>query len=116
MVPSVVVEKNGTKIEIKCKVVISDIGPKKTIELAGAENFKEEYLRELRVKLRPSPALLVLVASDIPLCLEGISDGMQILMGGRRIRTVVPISNICPELAPSNQHLLYTSVEPISCI
>ncbi len=115
-VTGVVADKKGTRIEIQCKVVISDIGPKMTVELAGAENFSEEYLRELRVKLRPSPAILVLVASDKPLCLEGVSDGMQILMGGRRIRTVVPISNICPELAPPNQHLLYTSVEPISCI
>ena len=112
----VVVEKNGAEIEIQCKVVISDIGPRGTVELAGQENFNDEYLKDMRVMLRPSPSLLVLVASDKPLCLERIQDGLEIVMGGRRIRTVVPISNICPEVAPSGQHLLYASVEPISRI
>ncbi|HUX99150.1 MAG TPA: NAD(P)/FAD-dependent oxidoreductase [Candidatus Deferrimicrobium sp.] len=112
----VVVEEDGKEIEIQCRVVISDIGPKMTVELAGPENFGDEYLKELRVKLRPSPSLLVLIASDKPLCLEGIHDGLEIIMGGRRIKTVVPITNICPELAPPGQHLLYASVEPISCI
>lgn len=112
----VVVEKNGAEIEIQCKVVISDIGPKGTVELAGQENFNDEYLKDMRVRLRPSPSLLVLVASDKPLCLERMQDGVEIVMGGRRIRTVVPISKICPEVAPPGQHLLYASVEPISRI
>jgi phytoene dehydrogenase-like protein len=112
----VVVEKDGKEIEIHCKVIISDIGPKMTVELVGQENFNEEYLKDMRIKLRPSPSLMVLVASDKPLCLEGIQDGLEIIMGGRRIRTVVPISNICPEVAPPGQHLLYTSVKPISYI
>jgi len=115
-VMGVVVEKNGAEIEIQCKVVISDIGPKGTVELAGQENFNDEYLKDMRVRLRPSPSLLVLVASDKPLCLERMQDGVEIVMGGRRIRTVVPISKICPEVAPPGQHLLYASVEPISRI
>ncbi len=112
----VVVEKDGKEIEIQCRAVISDIGPKMTVELAGQENFDAEYLKDIRLKLRPSPALLVLIASDKPLCLEGINNGLEIIMGGRRIRTIVPISNICPECAPPGQHLLYTSVKTISCI
>ncbi len=112
----VVVEKDGKEIEVKSKVVVSDTGPKMTVDLAGQKNFDDKYLEDLRVRLRPSPSLLVFVASDRPLVLEGINDGIEIMMGGRRIRTVVPISNICPELAPSDQHLLYSSVEPISCI
>ena len=107
----VIVEKAGEQIEIQCKVVISNIGPKMTVQLAGQENFDDEYLKNMRIKLRPSPCLLVLIASDKPLCLEGIHDGLQIIMGGRRIKTVIPISNICPELVPPGQHLLYTSAK-----
>jgi phytoene dehydrogenase-like protein len=112
----IIVKKGGIKTDIQSNVVISDTGPRRTIELAGIENFEDDYLRDLRVKLRPSPAILVFIASDKPLVLDGISDGIEIIMGARRIGTVVPISNICPELAPPNQHLLYASVEPKSTI
>jgi len=110
---SVVAERDGKEIEIKSKTVISNVGPGRTIELAGPENFSSEYLKDVRLKLRPSPSMLILIASDKPLCLEGIHDGMEVLLGTRRIHTMVPLSNICPELAPPGQHLLYTSAEPL---
>lgn len=112
----IVVEKDGKETEIRCKVVISDVGPRRTIDLAGQENFDDEYLKNMRVNLRPSPSLLILVASKKPLCLEGIHDGMEVLLGSRLISNVVPISNVCPELAPLRQHLLYTSAEPPSSL
>jgi len=115
-VTSVIVEKAGKEIEIRCKMVISNTGVKSTVNLAGKENFDKEYLEQVRIKLRPSPCLLVLVASDKPLCLEGIHDGLEIIMGSRRIKTVIPISNICPELVPSGQHLMYTSAKSESTL
>ena len=113
---SVIIDKAGTQIEIKCRVVISNIGAKSTVNLAGKENFNYEYLEKMRIKLRPSPCLLVLIASDKPLCLEGIDDGLEIIMGSRRIKTVIPISNICPELVPPGQHLIYTSAKSESTL
>ncbi|MFX1346331.1 MAG: FAD-dependent oxidoreductase, partial [Promethearchaeota archaeon] len=113
---SVIVEKKGKQIEIKCKMVISNIGAKSTVNLAGKENFNNEYLEKMRIKLRPSPCLLVLVASDKPLCLEGIHDGLEIIMGSRRIKTVIPISNICPELVPPGENLFYTSAKSESTL
>jgi len=112
---SVKVEKNGEGVEITCKAVISSVGPKMTVELAGKPNFDDNYLKLMRTKLRPSPAIMILVASDKPLCLEG-APGMLIILGARRIGGIVPMSNICPELAPPGQHLLYTSAEPLSCL
>jgi len=115
-VTSIIVEKEGKQIEIKCKMVISNVGVKSTVNLAGKENFDNEYLEQMRIKLRPSPCLLVLIASDKPLCLEGIHDGLEILMGSRRIKTIIPISNICPELVPPGQHLIYTSAKSESTL
>ncbi len=112
----VIVEKGGEQLEVKCKVVISNTGAKTTVDLAGKEHFNDEYLKNMRIKLRPSPCLLVLVASDKPLCLEGIDDGLEIIMGSRRIKTVIPISNICPELVPTGQHLFYTSAKSESTL
>jgi phytoene desaturase len=113
---SVIVEKAGKQIEIKCKMVISNTGAKSTVNLAGKENFNNDYLEKIRIKLRPSPCLLVLVASDKPLCLEGIHDGLEIIMGSRRIKTIIPISNICPELVPPGHHLIYTSAKSESTL
>ncbi len=113
---SVIVEKAGKQIEIKCKMVISNIGAKSTVNLAGKENFDNEYLEKMRIKLRPSPCILVLIASDKPLCLEGLHDGLEIIMGSRRIKTVIPISNICPELVPPGHHLIYTSAKSESTL
>jgi phytoene dehydrogenase-like protein len=113
---SVIVDKEGEQMEVKCKVVISNAGAKTTVNLTGWDNFDNEYLKILRIKLRPSPCLLVLVASDKPLCLEGIQDGLEIIMGSRRIKTIIPISNICPELVPPGQHLIYTSAKHASTL
>jgi len=113
MARGVVVEKDGKELEIRCNTVISNVGPRRTVELAGPKNFDDDYMRDMWFKLRASPAMLILVASDRPLCLEGVQDGMEVILGGRRVANVVPISNVCPELAPPGQHLLYTSAEPL---
>ena len=111
----VVVEKDGRIEEIRCKAVISNVGPKMTVALAGKENFNEEHLKLIRMKLRPSPCVMILIASDRPLCLEG-KTGMLVTMGARRLGAIVPVTNVCPELAPPGQHLLYIVAEPLSCL
>jgi len=111
----VVVDRDGQTEEIQCKAVISNIGPKMTVELAGKANFDDEYLKLMRMRLRPSPCMLILIASDKPLCLEG-KPGVLITIGARRLGGIFPITNICPELAPPGQHLLYTVAEPLSCL
>lgn len=114
-VTSVVVEKDGQTREIPCKALISNVGPAMTVNLAGKENFDSEYLKLMRMKLRPSPCVLIMVASDKPLCLEG-KAGVLITIGARRLGGIVPLTNICPELAPVGQHLLYAVAEPLSCL
>jgi len=111
----VVVEKDGQTEEIQCKAVVSNVGPTATVELAGRSNFDGEYLKMMRMKLRPSPCVFILIASDKPLCLEG-KPGFLITIGTRRLGGIVPATNICPELAPKGQHLLYTVAEPKSCL
>jgi len=46
----VVVQKDGEEVEIASQVVISNVGPKATVELAAERNFDEEYLRTMRVR------------------------------------------------------------------
>jgi len=101
----IVVERNGEKVEISSKVVISDTGPKKTVELAGADNFDGKYLKEMRVRLRAGPAMLILVASDKAILPERAP--FMVISGARRIVVGGDLALLCPELAPEGMHLSY---------
>jgi phytoene desaturase len=112
----VVVQKDGSEVEINAKVVISDVGPKKTVELAGEENFEEEYLTTMRVRLRPSPVSIVLAGSDKPLIMEKGEKATILVIGARRMTSLIPVTNTCPELAPPGQHLTYFFGAPMSSL
>jgi len=110
----IVVAKDGSEVEISGQVMISDVGPKATVGLAGMENFDEEYLKLMRMTLRPHPVTMTFVASDRPLWPEGGEPATLQVVGARRITSVVPISNVVPEAAPPGQHLLFAFGGPVS--
>jgi len=110
----IVVQKDGGEVEIASQLVISNTGSKATVELAGEENFGDEYLRMMRLRHRPIPITAAYVASDRPLWPENGEPAILMLTGTRRIRCIVPLSNISPELAPPNQHLLFAVGGPPS--
>jgi len=107
----IVVAKDGKDTELSCKVVISDVGPKRTVELAGSENFPADYLVQVK-GLRAAPIVASMVASDKPLF---DSKCAMLIAGARRIVAGFPISNICPELAPPGHHLVHLWGTPASC-
>ena len=110
----VVVEKDGKELEITSRVVISDAGPKQTVRLAGESNFTEDYLSMVRLKHRPHPVTLCFVASDRPIWPEDGSPAYQMIVGARRITSVVPLSNISPHFAPKGQYLTFCFAGPVS--
>ncbi len=110
----VVVQKDGGEVEVASQTVIGNANPKKTVELAGEENFDEQYLRTLRLNVSPAPITVAFVASDRPLWPESGDPAILMLTGTRRIRSIVPLSNIVPELAPPGQHLLFATGRPIT--
>jgi phytoene dehydrogenase-like protein len=110
----IVVEKDGGEVEIEAQVVLSNVGPKATVELIGEDNFKEDYLRNLRVNLKPKPVTMVFVASDRPLWPEDGRAAILMVVGARRITSVIPLSSISPQLAPPGQHLLFAFGSPVS--
>lgn len=110
----IVVEKEGSEIEVDAQVVISNVGPKATVELAGEDKFNDGYLKNLRVNLKPKPVTMVFVASDVPLWPEDGSVAILMVVGARRITSVIPLSSISPQLAPPGQHLLFAFGSPVS--
>ena len=111
----IVVEKNGEEIEVDAQVMISNIGPKATVALAGQDNFSEDYLRDVRMKLKPKSVTMVFAASDRPLWPESGEPAILMIVGARRITSTIPLSSVSPQLAPPGQHLLFAFGSPVSC-
>jgi len=109
----VVFEREGKAGEIACRAVISDIGPRGTVRLAGEEHFPESYLG-LIGNLVPVGMILVHVGADAPLCLENGERGGALLVGMRRLTSAFPLTNFSPALAPPGKHLLYAVGSPPS--
>lgn len=111
-VTGVVVRKNGNELEAETGVLISDMGPKRTVELAGRSNFDAGYLKQVDA-LRTAPIVHTLVASDKLLVKPA---GGLLIVGAKRIVTGVPMTAHCPELAPPGQHLMVVWGTPASCL
>jgi len=103
----VIVEENGKEVEIHCKVVISDIGPRNTVELAGRDNYDEDYMRAVRLTHKPKASCHCFIASDRPLWPESGEPAVLMIAGARRLQAVIPLSSISPYYAPSGQHVMF---------
>lgn len=113
MAKSVLFQKDGEEVEITAQVAVSNIGPKETVALAGRDNFNGKYLEMLESRIRAVPVITLLVGSDVPLIEE---PGVCLMVGTRRINNCVPVTNLCPDLAPKGKHLLVAYGQPISSL
>lgn len=111
-VTGVVVRRDASEVEVETKLLISNLGPKKTVELGGRGNFDADYLKQVDA-LRPAPIVATLVASDKPLV---DAPGPLLIAGAKRIVTAILMTKLCPELAPPGQHLMVTWGTPASCL
>ena len=111
-VRSVVISKDGREVDIATKIVISDIGPQKTVEIAGKNNIDPTYVKRVE-DLKPCPIITFLIASDQPLVdIKGTIG----IVGFRNLYCIDPMSNTCPEVAPPGKHLLVTFGNPPSSL
>jgi len=91
------------EVEVSAKVVISNIGPSGTVELAGTSSFDKGYLKELRDNLKPAPIIAAHTISDRPLI---DAPGMLMLPETRRVSCLICPTITCPEMAPQGKHIL----------
>jgi phytoene dehydrogenase-like protein len=111
-VKSVLVRKEGDEVEIGARFVISDIGPKKTVEMAGENNFESGYVKKVK-ELKPCPIITFLIASDQPLVdLKGTAS----VVGCNSLYWFDPVTNISPEMALPGRHLLVAFGNPKSSL
>ena len=112
IVRGAMVNKEGEEIEVEASVVISNCGPKRTVELAGRENMDKGYLKELKETIKPAVVIAIQIATDKPL----LEKNYLIVTGARRINALFQPTNVCPEIAPPGKHFLLAGAAPASSL
>ncbi len=96
----------GEEKEIRSKVVLSSVGPRGTIRLAGEANFDKGYLKDVELNMRPAPVITIYASSDRPLITH---PGVLVLTNNvRRVCSIRCQTLTNPELAPPGKHLIET--------
>lgn len=106
-----VVEEAGVEETIEADFVISNAGPKKTVELSGEENFDKSYLSLLRKHPFETPVIHVCIFSKEPL---HPFPGIFNFGNTRRLIFLECPTLTCPELAPPGVHMTTTFSVPES--
>ena len=109
-VRGVVVKQGDRDVLIEADIVISNAGPKHTLELGGAEHFPAEYARLVREKLKPAANIVINFASREPLL---DAPGLVTFGKTRRICNMANLTASCPELAPEGWNLYVAYAVPI---
>jgi len=107
-----IVEREGEEIEVKSSMVVSNAGPKKTVELVGEKNVDKGYLKELEETVRPAMVICIQWMTDRPV-LEG---NYLLVVGARRVNAIFQPTLICPELAPLHKHFLVAGAAPVTSV
>lgn len=101
-----IIEDSQGELEIAAKVVISNVGPKVTVDLAGRHNFDEGHLKEVD-SMRPTFQMWVTTVSD-----RNFFDTQVSFLGTRRVLNCINPTLVCPELAPSGKHIHHSVSGP----
>ncbi len=106
----IVVESGGEVTTIRARAVVSNVGPKKTVELVGKENLDRGYLKHVGKSGPPAPQALIWLGSDRPL----METSFSVIYDARRVNSVTCLSEACPELAPKRRHLYLAGAGALS--
>ena len=107
----VVVQKKGQEVTVSAQAVISNAGPRRTIELIGSENLDRAYIKLVRDTYVPMSVMWLQIASDKPLLPY---HGMLVPAEARRVNLINCPTNVAPELAPKGKSLLIVGAAPKS--
>ncbi|MBR0687736.1 NAD(P)/FAD-dependent oxidoreductase [Bradyrhizobium manausense] len=105
------VERDGKKVRVNAKVIISNIGPAATAALPGAEAFGEDYINQTRTKMRSSANIVINFATRKRLI---DAPGLVTFGATKRLCNMGELTATCPELAPPGwyQYVAYAVPKP----
>jgi len=96
------------ELQIEAKVVISNIGPKKTVELSGEQHFDRGYAEEVKA-LQPLTGLHLFVTSNGPL--YDWPGGLYTIETQRAV-VWIDWTLIWPEFSPKGKNLMSFYLKP----
>ncbi len=99
----VVARHDGKKLEFASKVVISNAGPQKTIELAGKENVEKGYLTQVGKRPVPPAGMTLIYSCDKPML---DFPGLLTFVETRAIHGAVDPTLSWRDFAPDGKHML----------
>jgi phytoene desaturase len=110
---AVVVRHEGELVRVQTPIVVSNAGPKATVQLGGPENFPADYVRQLQTVLRPAANIVFNFASRKPLV-----DAPGIITFGktRRLCNMANLTATCPEIAPPGWHQYVAYAVPVPAL
>lgn len=105
----VVAENGGRAIHVEARVVISNAGPVKTMDLAGERNFGESAVKQVSENVKPSVAMDYIIVSEKPLL-----DCLLFTTDARRTECWSPTTLFWPGEAPKGMHMTEGYAAPLS--
>jgi len=108
-VTSATVVRDGARVVVLPRFVISDVGPAATVRLVGEEKLPSEYLDEVKRGDRPCSMVSINFASQERL-IE--APGMLSFAKTRRMTYIANFTDVCPEMAPEGWHLYVATGVP----
>lgn len=108
-VRGLVARRNGQKIRIESPIVISDVGPKHTLALAGEDHFPAAYREQVKTRLKPAANIVINFASPE---LFLTAPGLVTFGKTRRLCNMANLTATCPELAPEGWNLYVAYAVP----
>lgn len=109
LVTGATVLREGKRVEVACRVAVSDAGPAATLDLIGPEHLPAGYREQVRAGDRPCAMLVVNFASERPLL---DVPGLLVLTRSRRLCYLANLTATCPEMAPPGWHLYAAASVP----
>jgi phytoene dehydrogenase-like protein len=105
--------RDGQRIQVEARAVVSNAGPEATVALCGREQFDSTYLERMDRDLRPTANIVVNIASREPLVKV---PGIVTFGITRRLCNMANLTATCRELAPQGWNLYVAYGVPIPAV
>lgn len=113
VVTGIDVERSGATQHVTTRALISNIGPRATVALPGAEALGDDYIKSVKRDERPTANIVINFATR-----ERLVDAPGLITFGktRRLCNMGELTAVCPELAPEGWYLYVAYAVPIPAI
>lgn len=101
-VRGVVCSRGGGVAVVEVPAVVSNVGPRETLDLAEEGVFPEAYLQTVRARVQPAANVALYFTSTRPLV---DAPGLVTFPEARRLCNLANLGDLCPELTPRGEPL-----------